>query len=83
MILSWFKGVNAKDFQCDARESAKHKRGSFPMSHNKSPFPFYLTRTNIKGLSRIPRSKGTWWFAPFIMMALKFRGFSFLSINMM
>lgn len=41
MFLVLFKDANGKDFHCDVCEFAKHKRVSFPMSHNRSHFLFH------------------------------------------
>ena len=47
MFPSLFKNVHVEDFHCDICEFAKHKRVSFPISNNRSSFPFYLIHTDI------------------------------------
>lgn len=68
MFPSLFKTVNVEDFHCDVCEFAKHKRVSFPMSNNKSSFPFYLIHTDLWGPSRIPNVTGARWFVSFISL---------------
>ena len=53
-------------FHCEVCELAKHKRVPFPISNNRSSFPFYLIHSDVWGPSTVPNVSGARWFVTFI-----------------
>ena len=66
MFPSLFDNLKPEMLHCEVCQLAKHHRVSYPLSNNKTSFPFQLIHTDVWGPSRVPNISGARWFVSFI-----------------
>ena len=66
LFPSLFSKTQFDSLFCDACEYAKHSRNSYPLSNNKSNFPFMTIHSNVWGPTQTTSLSGSHWFVTFI-----------------